>query len=72
MSRKWSNKVMAKVSKLADIIRAEKEITWSRLMVKSGLGSSTLYAYKKALLELHEDIEFTGEVFRVKKGAKPK
>jgi len=66
-SKKWSNTVVAKVNRLAEIVRAEKEVSWARLMAKSGLGSSTLYAYKKVLLELFPDIEFTGEVFRVKK-----
>lgn len=67
MPQKWSNKVVAKVNELAQIIRAEKEVTWSRLLARSGLGSSTLYAYKKVLLELCHDIEFDGEVFRVKR-----
>jgi len=64
---KWSNKVVAKVNQLADIIRRERVVSWSRLMALSGLGSSTLYAYKKVLLEICKDIEFIDEEFRVKK-----
>jgi len=67
-SKKFSNKVVAKVNELAGIIRAQKQITWAHLMVKANIGSSTLYAYRKVLLELHKDIEFDGEIFRAKKG----
>lgn len=62
--RKWSNKIASKVNMLANIIRKEKTVTRGRLMVLANMGSSTLYAYEKPLLEYCKDIKRVGNEFR--------
>jgi len=64
-SKKWSNFVMAKVNKLANIIREAKVIKFGDLCVKGHIAPSTLYSYKKIIEARFKDIVFDGEAFRV-------
>lgn len=67
-SKKWSNLVVYKCNKLADIIRQRGKVSRSELMVLANMGSSTLYAYQKVLLELYKDIKLEDDIFIAEKG----
>lgn len=61
------NRIRAKVSELANIVRERKAITFEQLCILGKTAPSTLYAYKKILLESCQDIEYGDGEFRVKK-----
>jgi len=61
----WSNFIMAKTSRLAEIIRKRRVISFGELCSEGHIAPATLYGYRKILLARFKDIEYDGENFRV-------
>ena len=62
----YTNRIMAKTQKLADIIRVKREISFGDLCVEGHIAPSTLYNYAKIILKRFLDIEYEGGWFRSK------
>jgi len=56
---------MSKVNELADIIRKHGKISFESLCTEGHIAPSTLYAYKKLILEKCGDITFKDGFFKV-------
>jgi ACT domain-containing protein len=59
------NVILARVSKLADIIRKKKAVSFSELCVLGKISPSTLYGYKQIILDSFDDITYEDREFRI-------
>lgn len=60
---KFGNRIMAKYTEIADIIREHGKISFGRLTVLCHIAPSTLHGYWKAMRDLFPDLKYEGGVF---------
>jgi len=65
-SRKYENRVMAKMTEIAEIIRKEKRVPFGRVCVLAHIAPSTLYQWWRAVETEFVDIVYEGGVFIVR------
>jgi len=69
-TRKYENRIMAKLNEIAEIIRKEGVISFGELCVKAHLAPSTLYQYWRSMRDLFSDLDYEAGHFFVRKDAK--
>jgi len=62
-SRKHENRIMAKYTEVADIIRKHGSIKFGELSVEAHLAPSTLHEYWRAMRDIFDDLSYSGGVF---------
>lgn len=62
-TRKFENRIQAKFTEIADIIRKHGKISFGRLTVEAHLAPSTLHQYWKAMRDIFDDLKYEGGVF---------
>lgn len=62
-TRKHENRIMAKYTEVANIIRKHGSIKFGLLSVEAHLAPSTLHEYWRAMRDIFEDLEYSGGVF---------
>ena len=65
-SRKHENRIMAKYTEVANIIRKHGRISFGELSVAAHLAPSTIHEYWRAMRTLFKDLEYSGGYFFVK------
>ncbi|RLC85630.1 MAG: hypothetical protein DRJ03_11170 [Chloroflexi bacterium] len=65
-TKKFENRIMAKLNEIAEIIRREGKISFGKLCVKAHIAPPTLYNYWRAMRDLFNDIDYEGGIFFVK------
>lgn len=69
-SRQTRNAIAASITELATYIRKEGPVNFGQVCVKMHIAPSTLYGWKKILLDMCPDIKYSHGVFKVeRKGA---
>jgi len=62
----FSNEIMAKYNRLAEIIRKHKRVGFGKLSVEAHMAPSTIHMYWKFMRELFPDLEYSHGEFFVK------
>lgn len=66
-TRKTRNAVGASINELAGYIREKGEVSFGQVCLKMHIGPSTLYGWKRILLDTCPDIEFSHGKFHTER-----
>ena len=67
MERMQSRKVSAISNKIAHIVRSRGTVSFGEMCIAADLTPSSLYNYKRVVLDLFNDITYDGEKFHAPK-----